>query len=166
MALLEKCTLFAYCLMGNHFHLLVKMDLESLSEAMRRLEISYAQYSNEKYEREGALFQGRFGSEPISSDEQLLAAVRYLHCNPAKAGISSFDTFEWSSYREYAKDTDIVDTSLVLEMLGGVSQLKKFHNRESDSMSLWKTILARDYQNERVRLTKETDDERRDRRVA
>lgn len=135
MASLEECTLFAYCLMGNHFHLLVRMDLENLSEAMRQLEISYAQYFNEKYEREGTLFQGRFGSEPVNSDEQLLAAVRYIHCNPAKAGISPFDTFEWSSYREYAENTDMVDTSLVLEMLGGAGQLKRFHNQASDSTS-------------------------------
>lgn len=88
MASLEECALFAYCLMGNHFCLLVKMDLESLPEAMRRLEISYAQYFNEKCERKETLFQGRFGSESINSDEQRLAAVRYIHCNLTKAGIS------------------------------------------------------------------------------
>lgn len=52
------CDLLAYCLMGNHFHLLVKMEMRRLSEEMKRLEVSYAQHFNEKYERTGTLFQG------------------------------------------------------------------------------------------------------------
>ena len=75
MASHESCAIFAYCLMGNHFHLVVRMPMDDLSEAMRRLEVSYAQYFNEKHGRTGTLFQGRFGSEPIDSDEQLLAAM-------------------------------------------------------------------------------------------
>lgn len=130
MSFEEGCSILAYCLMGNHFHLLVKMSLEDLSEAMRRLEVSYAQYFNGKYERVGTLFQGRFGSEPITSDEQLLAAVRYIHLNPTKAGIAPFNAFEWSSYREYAQGAEIADTSLVLEMIGGASRLEQFHRAE------------------------------------
>ena len=130
MSLEEGCSVLAYCLMGNHFHLLVKMSMEDLSEAMRRFEVSYAQYFNGKYERVGTLFQGRFGSEPITSDEQLLAAVRYIHLNPTKAGIAPFDAFEWSSYREYAQGGEIADTSLILEMIGGTSQLERFHRTE------------------------------------
>lgn len=127
-------TILAYCLMSNHFHLLIKMCMKDLSEAMRRLEISYAQYFNEKYERVGTLFQGRFGSEPIMSDEQLLAAVRYIHLNPTKANMAPFGAFEWSSYREYIKDSGLVDTSLVLEMLGDVRAFEQFHLIDRNDM--------------------------------
>lgn len=127
--------LLAYCLMGNHFHLLVRMEMTRLSEAMRRLQVSYARYFNEKHGRSGTLFQGRFGSEPIDSDDQLLAALRYIHLNPQKAGIAPFDAYRWSSYREYAGGGGAgraVDTSLVLEMVGGPGSLERLHRIECD----------------------------------
>lgn len=128
------CDLLAYCLMGNHFHLLVKMEMRRLSEEMKRLEVSYAQHFNEKYERTGTLFQGRFGSEPIDSDEQLLAALRYIHLNPQKAGIAPFDDYEWSSYQEYMgrAKAELASTSLALEMVGGTDYFEKFHRIECD----------------------------------
>lgn len=133
-SLSDGCDMLAYCLMGNHFHLLVRMEMRRLSEEMRRLEVSYAQYFNEKYERTGTLFQGRFGSEPVDSDEQLLAALRYIHLNPQKAGIAPFDAYEWSSYREYtgSTGTDLASTSLALEMVGGADCFERFHRIECD----------------------------------
>ena len=133
MASSESCTILAYCLMGNHFHLVVRMPMNELSEAMRRLEVSYAQYFNEKYERTGTLFQGRFGSEPINSDEQLLAAIRYVHFNPDKAGIAPFDAYEWSSYQDYEGAEGIADTSLFLNLIGGRNHLEAFHRSRNDS---------------------------------
>ena len=130
MAALENCAIFAYCLMGNHFHLVVRMPMEGLSESMRRLEVSYAQYFNEKYGRAGTLFQGRFGSEPVDSDEQLLAAVRYVHLNPDKAGLAPFDAYEWSSYGEYAGTEMMADTALVLGIIGGKDRIAQFHRSE------------------------------------
>ena len=131
------CDLLAYCLMGNHFHLLVKMEMRRLSEEMKRLEVSYAQHFNEKYERTGTLFQGRFGSEPIDSGEQLLAALRYIHLNPQKAGIAPFDDYEWSSYQEYMgrAKAELASTSLALEMVGGTDYFEKFHRIECDDQS-------------------------------
>lgn len=142
MASLEDCTILAYCLMSNHFHLIVKMEMNGLSEAMRRLEISYAQYFNEKYERVGTLFQGRFGSEPVDSDEQLLAAIRYVHLNPEKAGIASFDVYEWSSYREYAVAKSLVDTSLALSLIGGKELLEGFHRSGGDTVTFMEESIG------------------------
>ncbi len=132
----DECEFLAYCLMGNHFHLLIKMEMQRLSEAMKRLEVSYAQYFNEKYERTGTLFQGRFGSEPISCDEQLLVALRYIHLNPQKAGIAPFNDYAWSSYREYMGSADLVDTALALGMFGSASDFEAFHRMECNDTFL------------------------------
>ena len=112
------------------------MEMRQLSEAMKRLEVSYAQYFNGKYERAGTLFQGRFGSEPIHSDEQLLAALRYIHLNPQKAGFAPFDDYPWSSYREYTGSADLVSTSLALGMFGSTSEFEAFHRMECNDKFL------------------------------
>ena len=66
----------AWCLMSNHYHLLVRADLEQLAMAMRRLDSSYALYFNKRHNRVGHLFQGRFKSEPIGEDEYYLTVLR------------------------------------------------------------------------------------------
>jgi len=114
----EPFELIAYCLMENHFHLLLHTE-ENLERIMKRLSCSYAYYFNEKYEREGHLFQDRFRSEPITDDTYLLAAVRYIHNNPLKAGICSREEYPWSSWHEYTGQPDLVTTEIVLSITGG-----------------------------------------------
>ena len=67
----------------------------------------------------GAVFQGRFTSIPVTSNRQLLQAVRYIHENPAKAGTASVDGYRWSSYGDYLRGSGITDTRRVLSMIGG-----------------------------------------------
>ena len=74
---------------------------------------------NEKYEREGHVFQDRFRSEPITDETYLLAAVRYIHNNPQKAGICSREEYPWSSWQEYVKTPELVNTDIVLSIVGG-----------------------------------------------
>ena len=93
---------FAYCLMGNHVHLILHDPKSHLSLFMQRLQISYVRYFNEKYEHEGTLFQHRFRSEAIEDVEYLWAAIRYVLLNPEKAGIAPFHSYQWSSYRDFA----------------------------------------------------------------
>ncbi len=119
--------ILAWCLMGNHFHLLVKAKLDDLSSLMKRLEVAYAQHFNDRYDRVGCLFQGRFSSEPIADESQLLAAVRYVHANPQKAGIARFDTYRWSSYSEYVDKRSIIDPALVLDITGSVKGFIELH---------------------------------------
>ena len=114
----EPFELAAYCLMDNHFHLLLHAEV-SLEKIMKRLSCSYAYYFNEKYEREGHLFQDRFRSEPVKDDAYLLAAVRYIHNNPLKAGICSREEYPWSSWHEYTGQPDLVKTETVLSIVGG-----------------------------------------------
>lgn len=120
-------SLLAWCLMDNHFHLLANMEMPELSKFMRRLEVTYARYYNSRYDRPGCLFQGRFGSEPILDDAQLVAAVRYIHLNPQKAGIARFDNYEWSSYREYVTKPDLCEIGLVLDIVGSRNSFRKLH---------------------------------------
>ncbi|NHM16501.1 transposase [Eggerthellaceae bacterium zg-887] len=127
-------SILAWCLMGNHFHLLVKMEMKELSSFMKRLEVAYAQHFNRRHDRPGCLFQGRFGSEPIANEAQLLAAVRYIHLNPQKAGIAPFDAYEWSSFKEYAGGPDICNTRLAIDVAGGAQSFERLH-REPDGES-------------------------------
>ena len=84
----EGClTVYAWCLMSNHFHLLIKEGCEPIASAMKRLGVSYAMRFNLKTGRVGHVFQDRFSSEPVESDEYFLTVVRYIHNNPQKAGM-------------------------------------------------------------------------------
>jgi REP element-mobilizing transposase RayT len=91
---------FAYCLMTNHFHLVVETPEGDVSAGMHRLSFLYAQYFNRKYTLEGHVFQGRFKTVVIGSDVQLLAAIRYVVTNPVRAGLTvTAEQWRWSSYR-------------------------------------------------------------------
>jgi len=79
--------LHAWCLMTNHFHLVVENRLPNLSPGMHRLNGVYAQVFNERYERTGHLFGKRFGAKPIEDDEQLFNTVEYVFDNPVRAGL-------------------------------------------------------------------------------
>ena len=121
----------AWCLMSNHVHLLVHGDVADVSRAMRRVESSHAARFNARHDRVGTLFQGRFTSVPVETNEQLCAAVRYIHLNPVKAG-EPIDG-PWSSYREYLAGVEGLgeDAAMVLELLGGARGFEAFH-READ----------------------------------
>jgi len=95
--LFDKIKLIAYCLMNNHFHLMVKQSTkEATTDFMRALIDSYVRYFNEKYERVGSLFQGRFKAVLIDSEPYLLHLTRYIHLNP----IESIEFIELSKPRE------------------------------------------------------------------
>jgi putative transposase len=92
----------AYCLMPNHFHLLVYPHGDDLSHRMRRFSISYTKAMNERYHRVGALFQGRFQAVLVDRNEYLLHLSRYIHLNPVAAGlVRQPENWEFSSYRDY-----------------------------------------------------------------
>ncbi|MEK7635141.1 MAG: transposase [Patescibacteria group bacterium] len=75
----------AYCLMSNHFHLLVRAkNDEGVSSFMKKLQTSYSMYFNKKYERNGSLFQGPFKAEHVGRDEYLKYLFAYIHLNPIK----------------------------------------------------------------------------------
>ena len=88
----------AYCLMPNHFHLVVACDLGDLSDAMHHLNGMYAQRFNRRHERTGHLFQGRFAVRAIDDEAYLHDVCAYVLANPVRAGLcESVDDWPWSA---------------------------------------------------------------------
>ncbi|MDQ2088156.1 transposase [Herbivorax sp. ANBcel31] len=110
-------TIYAYCLMSNHIHLLVKEETEEMSIAFRRIGASYVYWYNWKYGRRGHLFQDRYKSEVVEKDRYFLTVIHYMHQNPLKAGIvKNITDYRWGSYGEYIGETGICDTDFALNM--------------------------------------------------
>ncbi len=106
--------IFAYCLMGNHVHLLIKEGKENLETVFKRIGASYVYWYNVKYQRTGHLFQDRFKSEMVEDDSYLYTVINYIHHNPIKAGICrNPEDYPFSSYKEYTGNQDIVDLDIV-----------------------------------------------------
>jgi putative transposase len=94
--------LHAYCLMGNHYHLLVRTPRANLGRAMRHLDGVYTQHYNKSMSRDGVLFRGRYKACLIDADSYLIEVSRYIHLNPVRAKlISRPEQYLWSSYRAY-----------------------------------------------------------------
>jgi putative transposase len=96
--------LYAYCLMDNHFHLLVETPVPNLARGMRELNGVYAQLFNRRHRRSGHLFGGRYGALLVKRDSHLLASARYVVLNPERVAYPSerYDRYRWSSYRATA----------------------------------------------------------------
>ena len=125
--------LLAYCLMGNHVHLLIKTEGEPLPQIFKRICGRYVYWYNAKYQRTGHLFQDRFKSEPVDHEAYLFEVIRYIHQNPVKAGISrSISEYPYSSYAEYAGRSGFVDTDYVFTMITRESLLA-FCNEEHEA---------------------------------
>ena len=122
----DNVAVIAWCLMSNHVHLLIDDPKMSLSHVIHAISTAYARHFNDKTGHVGAVFQGRFASVPITDDNQLLQALRYIHDNPAKAGVAAVDEYPWSSYGEYRGRPGIADTEMVLGMLGGACGFLRF----------------------------------------
>lgn len=123
----EGAELYAWCLMINHAHLLVHADLATLARFMKRLQISYVMYFNRRHGRSGHLYQDRYDSVAIETDEQLMATVRYIHRNPLKIPDQTIETYEWSSYREYMGAPFISNTDFVKSLFNNYEEFAAFH---------------------------------------
>ncbi len=117
-----NCTYYAYCLMSNHFHLLVREREESIGDTIKRIVGSYVFYFNHKYQRDGHLFKERFKSEPVNDMAYFTTLLRYIHQNPVKAGIAAnVNDHDFSSWHEYTSEVDpafqICNTETVLSRI-------------------------------------------------
>ena len=89
---------YAYCLMPNHYHLLVKLgdDRSAVSKYMQRLMTAYVMYFNKKYQNIGRLFQGPFKASRLNKTEDILRVLQYLENNPVEAGLSKVPSdYRW-----------------------------------------------------------------------
>ena len=137
---LRKCMeistfrLFAYCLMGNHVHLLLQIGEEPLSQVMKRIGTRYVVWYNTKYDRTGHLFQDRYKSEPVQDNAYFLTALRYILNNPVKAGIcSNAEDYPLSSAKDYCKGGGITDTSFAIDLVGRENLLEYLRTPSDDT---------------------------------
>jgi putative transposase len=135
-------SLYAYCFMDNHVHLLIKENLESVSEVMRRIGSSYVYRFNLKHERVGYLFQDRYKSEPVLDDGYFITVLRYIHKNPVKAGlVEKAGDYIWSSYRDYLSGRGITDQLFALKLFSqnrvkAVQLFQDYHQQSNDDRCL------------------------------
>jgi len=141
MARLWKVEIYAYCLMGNHYHLLLSVPTGVLSRPMRHLDGIYTQKFNRVHHRDGPLFRGRYKAILIDAEEYFLSVVRYIHKNPLGAGrVSDIDRYRWSSHWGYLNKKECphwLDTRSVLSRLGGLKEYQRFMDEEIVEATAW-----------------------------
>ena len=159
---------YAYCLMKNHFHLLIRIKTEEeqeqtwletqncqVSETWQLLNPtqqfsnffnSYAKSINKAYNRTGSLFQKRFGRIEVDSDEYFIHLVTYIHQNPQKHGfVADFRTYPYSSYRAMLSTLPTrIKRNEVLAWFNGTETLKQHHHTSPDEQQI-RHLLADDF---------------------
>lgn len=135
-------SVFAYALMPNHFHLLVRQNVDDgIHTYLFKALNSYAKYFNTKRKRVGPIFQGNFKAVHIDTDDEFLHVSRYIHLNPVTAGMISIQTlltYPWTSFPAYIGDAHTwIDTSEVIGMIGSKERYFEF---VSDQVEYAKTL--------------------------
>lgn len=128
----KEVELHAFCLMSNHFHLLIKqITKEAMTKLMRKLLTTYAMYFNKRHERVGHLFEGTYKAARVNSDNYILHLSRYIHLNSSELTGTNPVSYPYSSYAYYVgnKKADWVKTTFILKYFNKsnlLSELKKF----------------------------------------
>lgn len=139
--ILPVAELHAYCLMNNHYHLLIRAlettDHDLFSTQMSRLQSTYAKDYNRTYDRKGGLFMRPFARREILNEAQLAWVFWYIHRNPLHHGISlNWETWAYSSYPFYINNTpSIITTNFCTELFGGLEQLKAHHTMNANAFN-------------------------------
>ena len=144
LAILRKCKaicgfeLFAWCLMGNHVHLLIRPGREPLSLVIKRIGCRYVYWFNQKYERVGHLFQDRYRSEAVETDAYFLTVLRYILQNPIKAGLEQhMGEYPYSSFKAYAGVPDgLTDTGFAFGYIEDGKRMVEFLKAASSEKAL------------------------------
>lgn len=128
----------SYCLMPNHFHLLLKQNIDyGISIFVSNFTNAYTKYFNSKNQRNGPLFQGTFKAVLVETDEQLLHLSRYIHINPVISSIideDKLDNYFYSSYPEYISlsDNEITQKDIILNGFKSSKQYENFVRNQID----------------------------------
>jgi REP element-mobilizing transposase RayT len=139
----------AYCLMNNHFHLVIETPDGNLAKGMRQLNGVFTQASNRKHRRTGHLFQGRYHAVLVDRDEYFLELARYTTLNPVRAGMVKHPgKWPWSSYRAMvgsAKGPPWLTTKVILEQFNKRQRLarkecQRFIAEGVGNDSIWKDL--------------------------
>lgn len=134
----------AYCLLSNHYHLLLETPAGNLSQIMRHINGAYTTYFNTKRKRAGHLFQGRYKAILIDADEYAQELSRYIHLNPVRAGITVRpEDYPWSSYRYFIGGQDVPEwltTDFILGYFG-----KRTRDAQKNYRKFVEELIGRDY---------------------
>ena len=136
-----QVSILAYCLMSNHYHLLICTSHANLPEFMRQLNGVYTQIFNRKYHSDGSLFRGRYKSIIVQEELYLMRVIRYIHLNPNKAGLAKkLGDYKFSSHNDYMNNSsnylwlkinDIISREWVVGKRG-IAAYKKFMLQKDD----------------------------------
>jgi len=137
--------ILAFCLMPNHFHLVLRqLQEKGISSFMRKIGAGFGIYYNKKYQRSGHIFQGRYRAVHIKNDKQLITLFVYVHTNPAaivvpnwkEKGINNpekvidfLEKYRWSSYLDYLQNKNfpsLTNREFLTEIMGGIEGCRKF----------------------------------------
>jgi putative transposase len=133
--------ILAYCLMPNHFHILLQIKAEGFpKKSLHPFLKSYAMAINIEQDRGGPLFQGRFNARMIDDEGYLLDCVRYIHLNPVLANlVKKPEAWKYSSYNHYfhKEKNSIVNTTLIMSYFENITEFLEFHESETDQTNIF-----------------------------
>ncbi len=152
--LLSVCDIYAYCLLPNHFHLIIKIkDDNELPENIRKKERklhqpfsnlfnAYTKAMNKKHQRTGSLFQEHLKRIKIDNEEYLQNLIVYVHTNPAHHSISNFENYMHSSYESFKSNKPtLLKRKEVLNLFDGVENFKCVHQIKKEYIETLKEYL-------------------------
>lgn len=129
-------TLYAWCLMPNHIHILLKEGSEPLSLIFKRINSSFVRWYNEKYERVGHLFQGSYKAENVEDEAYFLKDIRYIHMNPVKGNLcKNAGSYTYSSYRSFFLSGRYADSDMIFGMIRK-DEFEKYHNEKNEDICM------------------------------
>jgi putative transposase len=136
--LLDKVSILAYCLMDNHFHLVVQLRVEgeSVTQSFSNFFNSYAKAFNKQFNRTGSLFEKHFKRIKLNDEIYLRQLILYVHLNPKHHLALDFRTFKFSSYQAMlsSKETKLEKEEVML-LFGGLKNFIFSHNERNDYLS-------------------------------
>lgn len=141
-----SCEIHAYCLMSNHYHLLISTPNANLQRVMRHIGGVYTQLYNRDMGKDGSLFRGRYKAILVDHDSYLLHVGKYIHLNPQEAGmVDKLDKYAWSSYPAYvgkAKRPEWLNCDLTYTSLTESRQKRRAYRRYVEQVDLDDDIAA------------------------
>lgn len=130
----KSCFLYSWCLMSNHIHLLIKEKQESLSMVMMKIQTTFVQWYNKKYNRSGHVFHDRFKSQVVEDPTYFFRVFRYIHRNPLEAGLCKrMEDYPFSSYAYYFRNPRYQAHDVILNLMEK-DDLERYHFAKDENM--------------------------------